>query len=710
MLALQPDDPRRVGPYQLLGRLGAGGMGQVYLAAGPAGPAAVKIVHRALAKDHEFRSRFRREIAHSRHVTGPWAAALLDADPDATIPWLATEYVPGPSLDHAVQAAGPLPLDAVLRMATGLSRALTDIHAAGLVHRDVKPSNVLLAADGPRLIDLGIARAADGTQVTATGAVIGTPAFMSPEQAEGTALGPASDVFSLAGVLVYAATGRSPFGDADPFVLLLRIVDDPPDLSGIAGQLRVTVAACLAKRPEDRPSTAAAAAAFASMAVPPAPGWLPAPIAAMDPTPRSMEQTVAGAGTRIGHTAIRPSPTAPRRMSRRGLLVGVAALGATMAAGAGAAVYLGSRLASDLTATPAVPSAPPAPPAVPPAAPAEAAARWTFTELPKSSDMLAGIDALVVVDGVLYVGGAGGAVAIDAATGAQRWSFQAPPGGTGFSPNAVNLAVADGTVYVATRGMLTALDQANGGRRWETALEATTAYGSSVGIGVNAGGGSAYATIGNRLIAYDGSGRTRWEHTVEGNFAASPVLDGTRCLVADGASVDALDVATANVLWRHRTGSPNATDLAVADGTVYLGVNLSPLTALDAATGAPRWDGAVGAKGIDPKGPPVVVDGVAVVLGRDELLHALDVGTGKERWAYPDRAAGGGIVNAAPAAAGQLVYSAGNNGRVYAVEAATGARRWVYSSADFRPSVVAAAGTTVFAADSSSVRAIEAAA
>jgi outer membrane protein assembly factor BamB len=304
---------------------------------------------------------------------------------------------------------------------------------------------------------------------------------------------------------------------------------------------------------------------------------LPPTIAAMDPTPRSFEQTAVGANTRIGHTAITPPPAAPRRMSRRGLLLGAAAIGATAVTGGGVAAYLGRRAAAELPVVPA--AVPSTSSATPTAAPAEAVAKWTFSDLPSSGNILAGVNLLVVADGVLYVGGAGGAVAIDAQTGTQRWRFTAPPGGTGISPDAVDLAVADGTVYVATRGMLTALDLSNGVRRWEIPLQATTAYGSSVGIGVNAGGGSAYATIGNRIVALDGEGRTRWEHTVEGNFAASPVLDGNRCLVADGANIDALDAATANVLWRYRTGAENAADLAVADGVVYMGTNGRTLAA-----------------------------------------------------------------------------------------------------------------------------------
>jgi eukaryotic-like serine/threonine-protein kinase len=215
VLRLRAEDPYQVGPFRILGRLGSGGMGQVFLGTGAHGElVAVKLIHRTFAADPRFRARFRREVTIGMRVSGPGTAAVVAADPDAPIPWLATEYVPGPSLDRAVRATGPLPPPTLHVLAAGLASALTTIHAGGLVHRDVKPPNVLLAADGPRLIDMGISRAADATHVSTTGGLVGTPAFMSPEQAEGMEAGPASDVFSLGAVLAFAALGRSPFGDA----------------------------------------------------------------------------------------------------------------------------------------------------------------------------------------------------------------------------------------------------------------------------------------------------------------------------------------------------------------------------------------------------------------------------------------------------------------------------------------------------------------
>jgi len=230
-------------------------MGQVFLGFSPAGrPMAVKVVHRELARDRAFLSRFRQEVAAARKVSGAYTAAVVDAG-DGDLPWLATTLVVGPSLSDAVEQQGPLPEVSMWRLAAGLAEALAEVHSCGLVHRDLKPSNVLLAADGPRVIDFGISRALDGTSLTGmtgTGMLVGTPAFMSPEQASGAPVGPASDVFSFGGVLVFAATGRGPFGDGNPVAMIYRVVHGEPELADVPGVLSRLVARAMAKRPEDR--------------------------------------------------------------------------------------------------------------------------------------------------------------------------------------------------------------------------------------------------------------------------------------------------------------------------------------------------------------------------------------------------------------------------------------------------------------------------
>ncbi|MER6299697.1 serine/threonine-protein kinase [Kitasatospora sp. NPDC001539] len=263
MRALGSDDPRQVGAYRLLRRLGSGGMGRVYLGRTAGGrTVAVKVVRPELADDAEFRARFRQEVAAARRVGGSWTAPVLDADTEGERPWVATGYVAGPSLTAAVQQYGPLPDPAVRGLGVGLAEALAHVHGLGLVHRDVKPSNVLLTLDGPRLIDFGIARALDATSgFTRSGYVVGSPGFMSPEQANGRQVGPAGDVFSLGAVLAFAATGVHPFGEGvSAAVLLYRVLHEEPDVTGAAEPLRTIILDCLAKDPTARPTPAQLAA------------------------------------------------------------------------------------------------------------------------------------------------------------------------------------------------------------------------------------------------------------------------------------------------------------------------------------------------------------------------------------------------------------------------------------------------------------------
>jgi Protein kinase domain len=255
--ALQHDDPQWVGRYRLLKRLGTGGMGRVYLGQSPGGRlVAVKLIRPELADDAGFRRRFADEVNAARRVSGIFTAPVVDADPDGRQPWLVTAYVAGPSLADAVEAQGPMPVESVLTLAAGLAEGLGAVHAAGVVHRDLKPSNVLLASDGPRIIDFGISRATDSAWLTnAGGVVVGSPGFMSPEQAEGRHVGPATDIFSLGGVLAYAATGQAPFGAGSASALLYRVVYGAAATGHVPAPLRRLVESCLAKDPADRPST-----------------------------------------------------------------------------------------------------------------------------------------------------------------------------------------------------------------------------------------------------------------------------------------------------------------------------------------------------------------------------------------------------------------------------------------------------------------------
>ncbi|MET9352757.1 bifunctional serine/threonine-protein kinase/ABC transporter substrate-binding protein [Streptomyces sp. NPDC006617] len=357
---LLPGDPATIGGHRLLARLGAGGMGVVYLARSATGAlAAIKVVLPELADEPDFRVRFRREVEAARRVVSPWAVPVTGAGPDEPTPWLATAFVPGPSLGEAVHRSGPLPTHSVRALGRMLAAALRAVHAAGIVHRDVKPGNVLLAVDGPRLIDFGIARSTGHTVLTATGLVAGTPGFLSPEQAEAHpgALGPPSDVFSLGCLLAYAATGRLPFGAGTAQAVLYRTVHDEPDLAGIAGggddvprpadaaaagELRALLRQCLAKDPAARPEAGEIEARLAGD--PPSGGaWLP-PHVVRDIADRSARMLAL---PDIDRTVIdRPdgAPAPPHTGPSRRAVLALGSGGAVLAvAGGGAALWAATR-------------------------------------------------------------------------------------------------------------------------------------------------------------------------------------------------------------------------------------------------------------------------------------------------------------------------------------------------------------------------------
>ncbi|QKW09731.1 protein kinase [Streptomyces sp. NA04227] len=307
MEPLLAGDPETIGAYRLVGRLGSGGMGEVFLGrAADGGLAAVKAARSEYAQDAEFRRRFAREVEAARRVDGRFTAAVLDADPAAVRPWFATEYIPGVSVTEAVAAGGPLPEEPLRALIAGAAAALEAIHRTGLTHRDLKPSNVLLAADGPRIIDFGIARSADHTQLTRTGMAPGTPGFMAPEQLRGEGIGPATDVYALGALLVFAATGEGPFGHGDTLTLMYRTLEEEPRLDGVPDALRPMLARCLAKDPGARPSVASLRAEFSVAATLPGGQWLPAEIGTM--VVRRQEDS---AGARAPHDTPPPPPLPP---------------------------------------------------------------------------------------------------------------------------------------------------------------------------------------------------------------------------------------------------------------------------------------------------------------------------------------------------------------------------------------------------------------
>lgn len=353
MEPLRAGDPERIGGFLVQGRLGAGGMGQVYLGESAQGTrAAIKVIRDELAGDTGFRSRFRREVAAAAAVGGMFTARVLDADPDADPPWLATEYVDGRSLRDHVDALGPLPEHQLRTLELELAEALSAIHAAGLVHRDLKPANVMLSPRGARVIDFGIAHSPGATQLTGTGEMIGTPEFMAPEQVTAAGpIGPAVDVFSMGSTLAFAATGHSPFTADQAAVTLYRILNLDPDLRGIPPRTLALVEVCLARDPAARPT----AAGIASQIRAGGSGWAP------ESASESASATMADLGAAATYTAPAQRPTpAPHQPTRRLAWWLVAALIAVVA-GTGAAVAVANNwrttggIAAPATTTPVLP-------------------------------------------------------------------------------------------------------------------------------------------------------------------------------------------------------------------------------------------------------------------------------------------------------------------------------------------------------------------
>ncbi len=650
---LEADDPRQVGRYRIVARLGAGGMGRVFLGRSPGGrELAVKVVRAELADDAGFRERFAREVAAARRVTGVFTASVVDADPQGSPAWLATEYVPGMSLGQAMARLGPWPEPAVLALGAGLVEALEAIHGAGVVHRDLKPSNVLLAADGPRVIDFGISVTDELSGLTGTGTAVGTPGFMSPEQLTGDGpVGPASDVFSLGAVLAFAATGAGPFGTGTPHALHYRTVHEEPELGGLPPGLAAVVATCLNKEPAERPALAALLAELSralreeEQPVPgsrSAYGWLPLPVARKLREERLVEARPAGEHEPGGDPATRTRT------------------GGT--AGTDGSVHPPTALVPAESPAP-VRGTPPVPP-VPPAPPATTRTR---------RNVLAAAAALgtagIAFSGWQFLGGSGdeasgrsdgggsggdGAAVPDAESGTERWSV------TDFMVQDA-VTVADGVVYAATAEGL---------------------EGGTPGL--------------HALNAADGT--PRWTFPLDAALKRPAVADGTVHLTARNDRLYALDAADGRLLWTFSGNDAPATAPTVADGTVYVCSGRGRLFAIDAADGEQRWlytypweDGSV-----QPP-PPVVADGTVYVGADDGTLHAVDAGSGRKRWDH--LSARGHRVFSPAAVADGTVYFSSSSGSLYAVDAAGGERLWSFRVSEYQPSGPVVADGTVHVHD-----------
>ncbi|MET9320600.1 serine/threonine-protein kinase [Streptomyces sp. NPDC003038] len=541
--------PVRIGPYRVVRLLGSGGMGKVYLAATRAGrPVAVKVVRESYAQDPRFRERFRAETEAALKVSGAFTAPVLAADPDAAQPWLATAYLPAPTLSEAVAAHGPMPESTVRSLAVGLAEALAAVHAAGLVHRDLKPSNILLTDDGPRVIDFGIARSVDGAGPTGTGQVVGTAGYMPPEQVAGRTCTAAGDVFSLGATLLYAASGHGAFGNSALHIVLYRTVHEEPDLEDVPEALLEALGACLEKEPWKRPKVADLAVLFGGPDLPGA-GWLPE---AVRREVRRREETVRAALPTGGWAG---------RLDRRQALAAVGAI-------AGAAAFSGWYLADS-------------------GGPSVEPPRQLWREpLPDGFSTV-----WKTARGRILVSGSSGsgAAVLDAYTGESLWRS---------APLASAASATDGrTVYVIeVDGAVHARDLESGEERWRF-VPPGLAQPELTDLIVQAGeNGWVYVTSvrTGKLYVLDDGGKPRWDR--DSPLTAVHPRGGVLLCVArrqagadDRRTLYALDPHSGKELWRHPSDIVGIGDnpgarlvLAVLHGT-------TELTALQLADGHPLW-------------------------------------------------------------------------------------------------------------------------
>lgn len=651
-MALRDSDPREVGGYALEDRLGSGGMGVVYRARSASGrPLAVKVVHDQYADDAEFRIRFRREVAAARQVSGAFTAPVVDADADAPSPWMATLYIPGENLGAHVRRDGPLPAARLRELAAGLAEALRDIHRVGVVHRDLKPANVMLAEDGPRVIDFGVSRAAEalaGDALTQTGRVMGTPPYMSPEQlASPRDVGPASDVFSLGSVLAYAAAGRGPFDADSPYETATRVVQGDPELTGVPEDLAPLVAQCLAKEPKERPTPDELLALLRGEPAPPRP-------------PR----------------AERPPPR-PGRRRRRRVIAG--AVGGLLAAVLGAGIAVrpagGGKAPSDL--------------------PAGWRAWSAVADDPEKGkggigavDRLAGC--VAVRKGLVCAGDEIEAVRFSLATGDVAWSLPVDPTPDGQGKGEGSVIGARGDrVFVYRNDQdggedagpdpvdhyeIRALDARTGKEIWATRVQdGREAPAPDPDADPDSGGGPGAAYTGEGIL------------TVHG---------------AEGTSYALLDPADGRVRWQRRLPFPDSCKLAAAAGHGYLICSVpdrdaTRVSRIAPATGRPDWT--VTARGNlalvgQAHGKLLFTDGTQQ---RWHRITALDVTT--------RRAADLRLTDPLPADADVhlgdgTLYCVTSSGRVRAVDPRTGRRLWSENSTVEIPGPPLAAGSRLYLA------------
>ncbi|MFJ7169162.1 serine/threonine-protein kinase [Streptomyces globosus] len=722
MEQLTQHDPRRIGPFEVLGRLGAGGMGLVYLARSASGRrVAIKTVRTELAEDQLFRVRFTREVEAARAVSGFYTAAVVDADPRAAVPWLATAYVPAPSLEEIVNECGPMPAQAVRWLAAGIAEALQSIHGAGLVHRDLKPSNVLVVEDGPRVIDFGIASGVSNTRLTMTNVAVGTPAYMSPEQAKDSrSVKGASDVFSLGSTLVFAATGHPPYHGANPVETVFMLLRDEPNLEGLPEELRPLIESCMQMEASQRPTPADLQAQLAPHLFGggddsgTASAWLPGRAVALIESRRAGQRTSAlpaapaprgGEGPanrreprgaadpwvdpRTGqaipqrpHHPPRPAAAAalsgePVRLGGSPVPIGPGpfASAASPAAQAGADAATGWIRPPGAAGSAAAPAGAPAGasaavPAVPNPGPAPDSGRWRPWRFRMSNEVwgtptVAG-DLLYVTSFEVH--------ALDVATGRRQFKTR---------DVAWAMAVSDGRIHASDGPSLYALDASDGSERWRLSADAWVyALRADRGTVVT-------ATRGGGVQGWEASnGRKLWELTgAQSDFEtpeAAPVLHDGTVYVWQDARLRALDARSGRESWSYPVGDAAACGnvpvrvTPAPDGNVYISAGTRVLS-VDRASGRVRWHFEAPAVFL---APPAFAPGAAVTGGGVYLadylgtVYALDAATGKDRW----RIATEPRTSADPVlvAGGNVHLGAGS--ALYTLDAVTGTPKWRFAA------------------------------
>ncbi|NUK17013.1 serine/threonine-protein kinase [Streptomyces lunaelactis] len=692
MKPLSTGDPLRLGPYRLLGVLGEGGMGKVYFGQDGTGrPAAVKVLRPELAHDQHLAQRFVREAEMAQAVTSNGVARVLGSQTEGGRPWIATEFLAGPTLDEAILAYGPMDGPTVRVLADALSRTLHDIHTAGLIHRDLKPANIVLTSSGPRVIDFGIARPEHGLTLTTTGQTPVTPGYGAPEQILGQRVGPPADVFSLGAVLVYAASGRRAFDAGHVAAVQYEVVHGEPDLSQVSAELQPLIGPCLAKDPALRPGPGQVAAAF----TPPKGSdqvWRSGPLAADIKTRetdiRRLTTTVDG----------------PHRISRRRLLTTLAAGGTVVAAGGGVGAWWWLR---DGTGTNSKGILDPFD--IPPAVQAKRAKQLDpdkgeyivgkapkplWGPLPVVSEDSPGP---LAVGNVVVIGAkAGGVAAFDMVTGKQRWRAPEAVASSGYLSLSERLVA-----LVDAKGTLMTYVPSTGAPKWTAPAEA-------ISLLANDDDAVYVATKDGRLRSIGRSdAKIRWTATVTVNLrtkvhALGIAAAGRLVLCTDEGDVLAVDTSDGRKVWDRLKQSDEVMCPAHQDGVVYLGGKT--LTALNIGDGKELWSVPAGKDSQGDSQPwrsPTAYPG-KLFASHNDWPNRLDPKTGKYLWRRgsgdgPMLIQGGGV---------WVVSTDKYFRRVSGLDLESGYPRMVYPTSEGRRWGVAVSGNRVFVHDSQSLTAL----